>query len=242
MAATSRFCDFNKYGYCKFGDRCTMLHNRDICDKTECPVIECDLRHPKPCKYFKTYRRCKFNTYCKYSHEEFNNENKNDKIKIETLEKSVEHLESCLKKCLGKIEYLENKMEKNEHDTNELNKKFFEAQTETFSNLETSINEKVMEKLDQFQEQFEKTSETVDFLKDTMDYCNEKFVEKFDMQLYPKMFCEKCKKKLRLAHFGQLDKHMENVHRIFKCLLCEFISESERGRTIHYSKIHSKQL
>ena len=33
---------------------------------------------------------------------------------------------------------------------------------------------------------------------------------------------------------------MENVHRIFKCWLCEFTSESERGRQIHLTKTHSK--
>ena len=72
MAATKRFCEFNKYGYCKFGDRCPMTHNKFICDKAECPVIEFDFCHPRPCKYFKMYKRCKFSTYCKYNHETWN--------------------------------------------------------------------------------------------------------------------------------------------------------------------------
>ena len=71
-------------------------------------VIECDFCHPRPCKYFKIYKRCKFTTYCKYSHEDFDYENKNAKEKIETLENSEKVLKSSLETCSGKIEYLEN--------------------------------------------------------------------------------------------------------------------------------------
>ena len=177
-----------------------MTHNKFICDKAGCSVIECEFRHPRPCKYFKMYKRCKFTTYCKYSHEDFDSEKKNAKEKIETLENSVIILKSSLEKCLGKIEYLENEIEKRGNDMNEENRKIIDAQAESFSILETSVNKNVMEKMDEFERKFEKTSETLEFLKDTMEYCNEKFVEKFNLQLYPKLFCEKCKKKLRVAH------------------------------------------
>ena len=122
----------------------------------------------------------------------------------------------------------------------ELTEKIYEEQTENFKILENVLKEKVFEKFDNVEEKNKKNTEELAFFKETMDHCNEKFVEKFNCQLYPNMFCEKCKKKLRLVDIEQLKTHMESVHRVFKCLECEFISESERGRNIHIKKNHGK--
>ena len=63
---------------------------------------------------------------------------------------------------------------------------------------------------------------------------------RWDLTLYPKVYCEKCKQKVNIAHEYLLFMHMESVHRICKCPECDFCSESERGRNIHKTKNHSK--
>ena len=118
MAATVEICDFNQFGYCKFGDRCTKQHICEVCDKSECSVINCDFRHPRLCKYYKIYKRCKFTSYCKYKHEENNSEtkymetkNKDLRKKSETLESTLAEVKISLETSLMKIETFENKLQ-----------------------------------------------------------------------------------------------------------------------------------
>ena len=63
MAATSIFLP-NKYGFCKH----TKKHVEKICNEEECNVDECEKGHPRGCRYFRTYKRCKFGDYCAFDH------------------------------------------------------------------------------------------------------------------------------------------------------------------------------
>ena len=65
-------CKHNKFGFCKFGDKCQFRHINDLCLIKNCNVGACENRHPKFCYYQKNYGRCKFTTFCKYSHEKEN--------------------------------------------------------------------------------------------------------------------------------------------------------------------------
>ena len=42
---------------------------QEKCESSECTGNNCERRHPKPCKYFSIYKRCKFGEYCAYEHE-----------------------------------------------------------------------------------------------------------------------------------------------------------------------------
>ena len=59
------------------------------------------------------------------------------------------------------------------------------------------------------------------------------FVYHWKVKIYPNIYCEKCKRKLRLVDDKHLTKHMESVHRIFKCYKCDHVAESDRGRNLH---------
>ena len=67
---TYNICKHNKFGFCKFGEKCQFRHINTECSIKNCNIQECENRHPRFCYYQKYYGRCKFTTFCKYSHEE----------------------------------------------------------------------------------------------------------------------------------------------------------------------------
>ena len=92
------FCKRNKFGYCKFGDRCHYIHENQLCLNVNCDG-SCLLRHPRDCYYFNKFRNCKFGEWCKYGHEKIENEDKkkreyckdkHDKIILEILDLKTE--------------------------------------------------------------------------------------------------------------------------------------------------------
>ena len=66
--AGENVCKNNKFGFCKFKDTCRFHHINTICDTIKCDIQFCEKRHPRKCKYFDKYSRCKFGIFCKYSH------------------------------------------------------------------------------------------------------------------------------------------------------------------------------
>ena len=71
---TKNVCRRCKLGHCNFGDKCN--------------IFDCEIRHPKICKYISFYGRCKFTTYCDYSHEKPNDVKENSE-KINEIEKKL---------------------------------------------------------------------------------------------------------------------------------------------------------
>ena len=41
---------------------------KKICEKFDCEIRECHLRHPKICKAYRDLGFCKFSEWCKFSH------------------------------------------------------------------------------------------------------------------------------------------------------------------------------
>ena len=90
--ATHNVCSFNKYGYCKYREICRNHHINELCVDFSCDDSNCALRHPIPCKYFRKYKKCKFNP-CAFKHVD-------DKSDIEKLKNENQSL-------LGKIEKID---------------------------------------------------------------------------------------------------------------------------------------
>ena len=130
--ATQNVCKFNKFGYCRYKDACRNLHRNEICQNSSCEIKGCNLRHPRECRYYREYRRCKFDP-CKFKHIA----NLSYESEIDTLRR--DHLKSV--KRLEEIEKLLN--EKNDVETNIkiINDKLegFEKQIQK---MEQSIREK----------------------------------------------------------------------------------------------------
>ena len=84
-----QICKYFKYGHCKFQERCHKKHVETICDKEDCEIKECCLRHPRHCRYFQNYGKCKF-LYCSYKHEN------TTKQKIEQLEYLIKEKDKAI--------------------------------------------------------------------------------------------------------------------------------------------------
>ena len=93
--ATQNVCGWNKFGYCKLSEKYRRMHIKDICDQSDCDVKKCDLRHPRICKIYLDYKRCKFDP-CAFKHvdndsdiEEIKRENKELHEKLHAIEKLI---------------------------------------------------------------------------------------------------------------------------------------------------------
>ena len=107
-------CKYNKFGFCKYREKCTRLHYTETCKNlTACKDIKrCPKRHPKACKIYALEKFCRFGNSCSYQHggqPESNKESENTK-KITALEKSV-------KEMAEKIKHLEDELAKNKKST-----------------------------------------------------------------------------------------------------------------------------
>ena len=45
--ATQNVCRYFKFGFCKYLERCHFQHIKEKCEKHDCDVKSCNLRHPK---------------------------------------------------------------------------------------------------------------------------------------------------------------------------------------------------
>ena len=102
-----------KFGFCKYSERCKYRHVTLVCDDYKCDVVNCEKRHPKICRFYRDYNRCKFTVGCMYKHE--------NKYEIfEKIEKKLENvkcnhdgkdLEKITNNVEEKLERMENLIE-----------------------------------------------------------------------------------------------------------------------------------
>ena len=101
-------CLHNKFGFCKHGDKCHKEHIAEICQNDRCNVNECKKRHPKGCRYYQQYKRCKFGDFCAFSHDIPVNPVLEDlklvAVKVSTLENEVKEKNEEIKAILRNIE------------------------------------------------------------------------------------------------------------------------------------------
>ena len=90
-------CKFNQTGFCKFKEHCRKKHENEICENiNECTKQKCTKRHPKVCKNYTKYNKCRFNDVCAYYHEKEGNiqEELNEQFKLAMLkhERDIQEL------------------------------------------------------------------------------------------------------------------------------------------------------
>ena len=133
--ASQNVCYYNKFGHCKFSDRCRSLHISELCENPSCEISSCKLRHPRICKYFRDYDRCKFSDYCSYKHVKNSScnhiNNKELLKKIDNLLQIIEKKDEIFNIFAAKIKALEEKINgvienEDQHDDtgNEMNNTF----------------------------------------------------------------------------------------------------------------------
>ena len=108
-------CRFNQFGFCKFRNSCFRKHINSNCENDRCLKSDCELRHPKMCRYYSEYSYCKFGEYCKFKHQEIietkENEIKNKDMEIrnnEALELENRELKETIEELKLEVETLRN--------------------------------------------------------------------------------------------------------------------------------------
>ena len=111
--AVQNVCRYNKFGYCRFGEICRKHHVDEVCVDSSCDPSNCDKRHPKECKYYKNYNRCKFNP-CKFLHTTQVNYDEKFKEISENIESNKVSIELEIKKIDEKIDLLDREIKARE--------------------------------------------------------------------------------------------------------------------------------
>ena len=120
------FCLYFKFGFCSFGDHCRRQHISEVCLETSCDIQNCPRRHPKRCKFYDLYNRCKFGDYCAYAHRE------NYQVQeINLLKVKVEQLEKVLNEKQNEVEALHEKLDTLENAVKELGERVSTITTPT---------------------------------------------------------------------------------------------------------------
>ena len=180
--AAQKVCLFNRFGYCRYQDVCRKLHVDELCEYSSCEFSKCILRHPKECKWYRKYKRCKFNP-CKYSHKDEIGELKVDSQKafkkISNIEKILEErdiLENKIKEFEIKIDALGKEIEKLEITVVEKDAALMEEVTQIDANTD------ILRRL----EELEKTNLVKDaqikFIMDRVKNLDVKVIEHNDVQ------------------------------------------------------------
>ena len=100
---TSEKCKFHNRGYCNLKEECENKQSDKVCDDLDCSEIECNKRHPNPCKFG---HRCKFNkkNECMYLHVTLAFNDENFQALNRNFNKHFEKPESCMKQMLIYLE------------------------------------------------------------------------------------------------------------------------------------------
>ena len=56
------------FGYCRFRNQCFSKNENRTCKNDSCEISTCSLRHPRKWQYYMEYNKCKFDVYCRISH------------------------------------------------------------------------------------------------------------------------------------------------------------------------------
>ena len=76
--ATQNVCKYNKFGYCRYRETCRNLHIDEICENKTCDITTCRQRHPRECRYYREYFRCKFDPCITKMEDEINDLRRKD--------------------------------------------------------------------------------------------------------------------------------------------------------------------
>ena len=224
-------CLFNKFGYCKFGETCKKNHINKICDESSCEIETCKQRHPKVCKYFRNYGRCKFSP-CAFKHEVPVNHNSKLEKDIEDLTAKIQALEKIIVIKEKQIDEITNNLLEMEKKLSETS---IESDVETFDEKVEAFEEKLFEKFDEkleaFQEQmFENIKEKIEiyskFMSETCTSIDDMVVELNDDI-----------GNITIESEDQLLRTFDNPFK-FKCNICEFTAKSDRGLKSHKTRKH----
>ena len=257
-------CWYNKVGYCRFRNLCFRKHNNIICKNVNCEISKCSSRHPRICKFFLEYQKCKFGEYCRFSHDIPDSHKTREKIEV--LEKDVELLKLEILDMKNQIEIKEDQLKIIRTEVEE-KVGIIEKMGLAFNNMENGLKESkkeniiLLDKIERIQEinrsleiqQLKEKKET-GVLKDTLAKASEenealllqvkqmdKINEEIDIlkDTIAKVSGEKDALTLQVK---QNDKEIRKEHEEHHCYKCEFIGKSKEALIEHVKTKHMKKI
>ena len=124
---------------------CRKQHIIEKCENVNCEIINCLQRHPQECRYFRSYGRCKFSSYCFYEHK--------------VADKSEDNLKNEFENVAAKLEDFVIRFQEKEHRIEEV-EKISEKQIKLVAELRNELKEKSAQ-IKCLEDKFEKLSETL---------------------------------------------------------------------------------
>ena len=214
-------CKYNKFGYCKYGNKCFKKHENKVCEKENCEVKFCPLRHPRKCRFFMEYNYCKFGTFCRYKHKEFDDEEfvgKIEKLKTDLLmlEKDIAEKDDEIKVKEMIIKNLQEKEQNLEKENQKLKLEVKDLQSEVAEiNNTVAVNDMLHE---DFKERV-REKYGYDSCDEESDYESDEDIRAHNRMIFRLKKAEELKKKI-------------------KCDICDFTTKSEVGLKTHKTKKH----
>ena len=211
--AAQNICFYNKYGFCKYLEKCRKYHENEKCENQNCEIRECPLRHPKICKFYRDFGFCKFSEWCKFSHK-INRDNSKQNDEIKHVEEKLQIVETELKRNSEKVAKLEAeiqdmhlKIREKDETVSKINKKF------NFLKEKVTLLFDLEAKFDTLEKKVENILEASVQIKETSTDSKTQSIDKSE--------------------------NSSGNSAEIKCTLCEFVSKNKFGLKIHFHKKHS---
>jgi uncharacterized C2H2 Zn-finger protein len=223
-------CKFNKFGYCKYKNKCEKDHVREQCkDGQNCESVKsCTLRHPKMCKRITLEGLCRFGEKCAYSHQRISNfpslEHENVHEDVKVLKAEVNSLKKALKSLIDIRE-----------ESEELKRAVIDIK-EDIKFLDSS-NREVVKRIINLEK-----NPTGDLKDKSENYCETILVKKADeshtQESAEDLKCVKCE------YIGQtnvsLKKHINTKNLKFRCDQCDCTFKKEITLKKHKNTKHGQ--
>ena len=213
MATHESICKFNQSGFCKYQNHCRKQHINDSGPTSMCNNMACLLRHPKVCKYFTNFRRCKFGESCAYLHgHDTQTEDKN----ISELEHELENVKAKISEIdaiLLKLEQIESRISSME-ESNLRNR-------EEIDELKKNLNQKTFD------------IEEVKKILDQKSSKHDELAQNFYILMHSVDDLEKSSAQLK-HHLNHLSKQIQT----FQCNLCGQAFQNEQTLRNHFQRNH----
>ena len=212
--ATQNVCRYNKFGYCRYKETCRNLHENEVCESQSCEIYACNKRHPRHCRYYRDYNRCKFNP-CKFKHVKYPSPEteieklREDQTKVSAKVNEIDillnekmNLEKDIKICNDKLDVFEKKIQTVE---------------ETLKKKESQISQKknILERV-----------EALEKICDDKDKAIEHLTNKIQ------------KLEQDLSKVYENKKEEADSPESVACEFCEFSAKNERGLKLHMKAKH----
>ena len=240
--AVNNTCLYNKFGHCKYGDTCKYKHMKEVCENIDCSEDECSKRHPRTCRYFRDYRRCKFGSYCSFSHDvSIIIEKNTDNIEMKVLKEKVEKLEKIISDKDVKISSIFETIAKQNETQTKLSNALAEK-SDQIANLEAKLDKPSEINV----ELNNRSSENI--LEKVMENSNHIFSEVIKEALVPIVRNQNIIEEKTNSQLENIESILypllstlrnESVLKSFNCDTCSESFENQRSLNIHIRRVHN---